>query len=456
LNVLIMAEGNSSCIGIAAVDASDVFNPTTRCVHCNAKNDIAETRCMNCGRDIYDKRKWTIEEEQADMLNAQIPKSSSSNFNLPFSTKIAEADPNSSELIPQNEGREAIPNIDDLVGGDCDDEGFDEPQHGRHIIDFQNLRNLNGPNSSHRPLYTVLCVTYWLYYLAWFIAGSFALCSSWPDVPSAVAVVCLLVPSFILIVVMTGISRLNSVHILDRNHVDNLGKSDQQRHKMRSIVITIALMFAMLLRAMWWIYCMMTWSHLLSHRVVTSLIALSINEFGTVLLINIDYIKMSYFERDRVNHGILGIVEDPFPCLLSLSVLTTVQCWILAYGAVQHPPSPIDIKQDITLYAVCALYVVYPLMAVITISIPIGVVLRRYLSSINNDNHHMINGVAEMHNIEHCLLLTTCSILTICSFMMTFSIFAAFQEYYTWINLLLVPQLLGLLWALIKVRSLSQ
>ncbi len=44
----------------------------------------------------------------------------------------------------------------------------------------------------------------------------------------------------------------------------------------------------------------------------------------TVLLINIDYIKMSYFERDRVHHGILGIVEDPFPCLLSLSALTTV------------------------------------------------------------------------------------------------------------------------------------
>ena len=86
--ILIMAEGDDNSLGIAAVDASDVFNPTTRCVHCDAQNDISETRCIQCGRDIYDNRKWSIEEEQADMLNAQMPKSSSSNFNLPFGTKV--------------------------------------------------------------------------------------------------------------------------------------------------------------------------------------------------------------------------------------------------------------------------------------------------------------------------------------------------------------------------------
>ena len=66
-----------------------------------------------------------------------------------------------------------------------------------------------------------------------------------------------------------------------------------------------------------------------------------------------------------------------------------------------------------------------------------------------------IDGVAKLHKLEHFLVITTCMILAVCSFMMTFSIFAAFQEAYTWIHLLLVPQLLGLLWALAKLRTLS-
>lgn len=62
----------------------------------------------------------------------------------------------------------------------------------------------------------------------------------------------------------------------------------------------------------------------------------------------------------------------------------------------------------------------------------------------------------KLTKIEQYIVIAMCIILMLLTFVMALSIFAGFQEAYTWIHLLLLPQLFGVMWALFKLRKLSQ
>merc|ERR1712130_215165 len=101
-----------------------------------------------------------------------------------------------------------------------------------------------------------------------------------------------------------------------------------------------------------------------SNRLTITLVALCLNEFGIVFLINMDYIKMSYFEKNKAKQGIFGIVNDPYPSLMSLSVSVFIQLWILTYGAFRYQP-----KECVEWQFDCGLSIVYLLAAFVVVSI---------------------------------------------------------------------------------------
>eukprot|EP01084_Bolivina_argentea_P242723 407107_1 len=457
-----MAEGDGNSAAIAAVDSSDVFNPKQTCRNCGTSNDISITICKECGKDVYGTDKTGIEiEDTSAMLNDSNKRKSLGK--VFFDKKIAAPAPTSSEelVVVQNEGMMDIEHIEDFLDDDLIDEGRKDRNNNNN--NQQNI-NANANNiSGNRPLFTTILVIYWLYYLVWFVVGIILTFFSWIGVNEGITTICMMLPSLIMLVLMSRISCLNSVNINNINHFWNLPENQKQKYKLTSILITTLLLFGALLRAIWWIYCIVEYvssnNYVSSNRLSITLVSLLINEFGIIILINIDYLKMAYFERNRNKQGIFGIVNNPYPCLISLSILVTIQLWILSYGSLLYKPDSDICNWWIAYIFECGLHVIYVITAIITIIIPILYAIKIYINAKNeneNNNNNNRNGFDKLTKIEQYVVIGILASLMLLTFIMALSIFAGFQEAYTWIHLLLLPQLFGIMWALYKLRKLSQ
>ena len=67
-----------------------------------------------------------------------------------------------------------------------------------------------------------------------------------------------------------------------------------------------------------------------------------------------------------------------------------------------------------------------------------------------------LDAFQKLSKIEQYIVIAVCVVLMLLTFIMALSIFLGFQNSYTWIHLLLLPQLFGIMWALFKLRKLSQ
>eukprot|EP01083_Nonionella_stella_P069629 185716_1 len=442
-------EGGAGNVIIQA-DTTDVFNPKQPCRNCDALNDVNVTICTKCGKDVYGTNKMTIEiEDTAAMLN--LPQESLSPAF--FDKTIAAPDPSSSDaIVAQNEGMEQVPNIEDFLRDEelLKQEGRKERNNNN---DFQNLHgdDINVDLPGTRPVFTSTLVIYWLYYLVWFVVGIILTAFEWIEVNKAITVVCMVVPSFIMLILTARISCLNSINIQNINHFENLNDIQRQKYKLMSILVTILLMFAGLLRAIWWIYCI---NFNIDYRFKTTLITLLVNEFGTIFLINIDYIKMSYFEPKRAKQGIFGITRNPYPCLLSLSTLVTIQLVILAYGAFLYTPPDQDCTWWVSFLFECKLNTWYVTTACVTFLIPVGYGIDQ-LVIWKKKNRNPNESFRKLSVLEQHIAIVACVILMIFTFILALAIFAGFQESYTWIHLLILPELFGVMYALFKLRQLS-
>ena len=57
--------------------------------------------------------------------------------------------------------------------------------------------------------------------------------------------------------------------------------------------------------------------------------------------------------------------------------------------------------------------------------------------------------------MEQYVVVTLIIVLILLSFIMALAIFAEYMNEMTWIHLLLLPQLFGVMWALFKLKKLS-
>lgn len=274
------------------------------------------------------------------------------------------------------------------------DDNVDEGRRDRNNDNNNNQQNINGLPLNHhlsgnRPLFTTILVIYWLYYLCWFVMGiifSFFSQNGGNDINIGISIICMILPSLIMLILMSRISCLNSLNINNINHYQNLNENAKQKYKLMSILITILLMFGGLLRVIWWIYFIIEYPRNDQHLLKVAFATILINEFGVILLINIDYIKMSYFEKNRLKQGVFGIVNDPYPCLVSLSILVSIQLWILTYGHFKYKSEEIPCTDSLS-YIVCGLHIIYLISAMITMIIPIAFMIKKFKTSKQN-NHN--------------------------------------------------------------------
>lgn len=299
-------------------------------------------------------------------------------------------------VVVQNEGMMEIEHIEDFLKDDNVDEGRKDRNNNNN-----NQQNIDGINnnqnlSGNRPLFTTILVIYWLYYLVWFVVGIILTFFKWIGVNEGITIICMMLPSLIMLILMSRISCLNSLNINNINHYQNLMENAKQKYKLMSILITVLLMFAALLRVIWWIYCIIEYviygneDSITANRLTITLISLSINEFGTIFLINMDYLKMSYLEKNKSKQGIFGIINDPYPCLISLSILVTIQLWILSYGAFVYQ-SDGECDNAISSIFECGLNIVYLIAAIVTIVIPITYLIKTLRKSKQNNNNNNNN-----------------------------------------------------------------
>ena len=313
---------------------------------------------------------------------------------------MAAADPSanaSSELmiVPQTEGMMEREQLEDFLDDNVD-EGRKERNRDNNNNNQQNINANNRNLSGNRPLFTTILVIYWLYYLVWLVVGIILTFYHWIGISEGITIVCMILPSLIMLILMSRVSCLNSLNINNINHYQNLNENAKQKYKLMSILITILLQFASLLRLIWWIYCIIQYvmedrsiemDTISSHRLTITLISLLVNEFGTILLLNIDYLKMSYFEKNKSKQGIFGIVYDPYPCLLSLSILITVQLWILTYGSIVYLDPDCDNDMSYRFIFECGLYIIYLITATITTIIPIAYLIKKFVIKSKQNNN---------------------------------------------------------------------
>jgi len=461
-------------VGVATVDASDVWNPKQSCLHCGEQNDIAITVCAHCGKDVYSTDKMTIEVEDTTMgailqpngkHNGTSPNTKGSFRNLFFDDKIAEADPeavSSTEMITpvHNEGMMDVEQLEEFLDDNVD-EGRKERNNNNQLININN-NNDNNNNLQHmanngapgnRPLFTTILVIYWLYYLVWFVGGVIVAIFQMFDMQRAIAMICLVLPSLILLVLLSRVSCLNSVNIHHVNHYQNLHEHAKTKYKLMSILITVLLMFAALLRIIWWIYCIIEYvfntaqTNIDPDRLSMTLLCLLLNEFGIIVLINVDYLKMSYFEHNRVKQGVFGIVYDPYPCLVSLAIFLSLQLAILTYASFAYPVAECTAPLDYLMS--CGLNVVYTVCVVITFSIP-SIYL---VYELRNAKHNNANQFEKLSKWKQYMVVIICVVLILLTLVMTMSIFGGHNN---WIHLLLLPQLFGISWALLKLKKMSE
>ena len=403
-----MEEGDRSPSPAApTVITHDVFNPKLICVHCGATNEISNIICWKCGLNVHGQADENDEEKEksphstSQMIKGDKPRISKRISNMfsnkvhiehlnifsPYCTlqQIAEADPAQpeAELVPVQhnlEGMEEIADIRDFLQDDNVDEGRRNRNNNNN-----NLQNINidfEPFSAanNRPLFTTIFVIYWLYYLIWFIVGIGLTFFSPFEINSIITVICMILPSLIVVVLISWISCLNTKNLANRNYMNNLSRAAKQKYKLRSVIITVVLMFGAMLRCLWWIYCIVEYvanrefiEEIDANRMIVTLITLSLNEFGVVFLINMDHIKMSYFEKNKAKQGLFGVINDPYPPLISLSALVCLQLWILTYGAFAYQPESCEEYAEIIFD--CGLGVVYFASSVVvsTICIAYGV-----------------------------------------------------------------------------------
>eukprot|EP01084_Bolivina_argentea_P185318 319570_1 len=161
-----MAEGDGSGVGMAEVDASDVFNPKQTCITCGFQNDIATTTCKSCGRDLYAilnaKNQIEIEDTTNDINGNQHKHSKKKSLtNMFFDKKIAKPDPSSQEMVitpHQSEGVQEVANIEEFSQHEKDivNEGRKNRNNNNN-----NLQNINGgiaSSAGNRPLFTTILV----------------------------------------------------------------------------------------------------------------------------------------------------------------------------------------------------------------------------------------------------------------------------------------------------------
>lgn len=71
-------------------------------------------------------------------------------------------------------------------------------------------------------------------------------------------------------------------------------------------------------------------------------------------------------------------------------------------------------------------------------------------------NDIYLDGFEKLNKIEQYCVIAICFMFILLTLLLAMSIFMAFNEKHTWVHLLLLPQLFGIMFGLFKLRKLSQ